>query len=163
MRDVYDDVVVRHAVPGDAASIAEMVRKLAAFIGDESVARSTPESIVAHGFGDGRSFNAIVADRDGTLVGYAILTRTYSTWRAAPGVFVVDLYVDPDCRGAGVGRRLLALAADWGAEHGCAFMKLDVDPDNRSAHAFYERHGFRDDHDHAMVIEFDQLVHVYDR
>ncbi len=50
------------------------------------------------------------------------------------------LYVHPDCQGTGLGRELLAriTAAFPAAEK----MTLEVEPQNRNAILFYEKHGF---------------------
>ncbi|KAI9830599.1 MAG: hypothetical protein M1826_004625 [Phylliscum demangeonii] len=41
-------------------------------------------------------------------VGMALYFYNYSTWRAAPGIYIEDLFVLPEQRGRGYGRRLLA-------------------------------------------------------
>ncbi len=38
----------------------------------------------------------------------ALYFYNYSTWHAAPGIYVEDLFVQPECRGRGYGTRLLA-------------------------------------------------------
>ncbi len=151
------DIVIRAMEETDAPGVAAMVRRLAAHISSPDLTRTTAETLVLHGFRDDPAFETLVAERAQELIGYCLMTRTYSTWRAAAGVFVVDLYVDNAIRRQGLGKRLLAAAADWGAVRGCRFLKLDVDPDNDTARVFYTGLGFRDDHDHAMVIEYDNL------
>lgn len=44
-------------------------------------------------------------------MGFAVYYHTYSTWLAKPGIFLEDLFVHPDQRGKGYGKRLLAEVA----------------------------------------------------
>lgn len=37
----------------------------------------------------------------------ALFFNNYSTWRAAPGIYLEDLFVRPEFRGQGYGKRLL--------------------------------------------------------
>jgi GNAT superfamily N-acetyltransferase len=46
-----------------------------------------------------------------TPVGLALYFHNYSTWRAAPGIYLEDLYVQPDQRGKGYGKALLQALA----------------------------------------------------
>jgi len=52
---------------------------------------------------------AIVAERDGKVVGIANYLIHESTSRLAPVCYLQDLFVDPAERGGGIGRRLI----DW--------------------------------------------------
>ena len=53
------------------------------------------------------------ASTDGSTspAGMALYFPTYSTWRAAPGIWLEDLFVKPDFRGRGYGTRLLSRLA----------------------------------------------------
>ena len=57
--------------------------------------------------------------------------------------YVGSVMVDPDYRRRGVGRALLAAAAEWGREHGIEKLELHVFPWNEGAIALYEAVGFR--------------------
>ncbi|MCB2591301.1 GNAT family N-acetyltransferase, partial [Listeria monocytogenes] len=51
--------------------------------------------------------------------GYAVYFYSYSTWLGRNGIYLEDLYVTPEYRGVGAGRRLLrALAREAGANDG---------------------------------------------
>ncbi len=52
---------------------------------------------------------AIVAERNGRVVGIANYVLHDSTWTSKPVCYLQDLFVDPDERGAGVGGKLI----DW--------------------------------------------------
>lgn len=134
-------VAIRPARKGDADAI---LRLLAALSEQDGAAHpATAEDYLRHGFGQDRLFQSLLAETASGIVGVAVFFPTFSTQRGRPGVYVQDLYVAPDRRGHGLGRRLLgavrAHAAAWGADH----LLLMVDQSNAAARSFYDRLGFR--------------------
>jgi ribosomal protein S18 acetylase RimI-like enzyme len=57
--------------------------------------------------------------------------------------YLKNLYVVPEARGQGYGRRLLATAEDWMRSMGCPRAALDVTADNGAAVALYGGAGYR--------------------
>jgi GNAT superfamily N-acetyltransferase len=55
----------------------------------------------------GSGLQGLVAERDGTLVGFAHYQFHPSTWALRDYCYLEDLYVDPATRGQGVGRALI--------------------------------------------------------
>lgn len=94
-------------------------------------------------FGPVRYIEALLAERDGEAVGYAIFHPTYSTFRGRPGLYLEDLYVTEGARGTGAGIRLLAEVAATARRRGCHQVAWSVLDWNRSAIDFYERLGAR--------------------
>jgi ribosomal protein S18 acetylase RimI-like enzyme len=95
-----------------------------------------------------------VAEHDGRLAGSCITSFLFSTWRGVPGIYVIDLYIVPELRGARAGEKLLRAVAREGWSQGARFIRLDVDHMNAGAARFYERTGFRPhDEDRAFVLE----------
>lgn len=84
---------------------------------------------------------AMVAERDGALIGYATGHPTYETGYAERGVYVGDLYVDPAHRRQGVARALLAALARTGHAQGARHLWLTAQEANHAAHALYRRIG----------------------
>jgi GNAT superfamily N-acetyltransferase len=62
-------------------------------------------------FGEQPAAAAVIAERSGEAVGYALFFPTFSSFRASRGIWLEDLFVLPAHRGAGVGRALLAAVA----------------------------------------------------
>ena len=92
---------------------------------------------VAHGL------LALEGGATGATLGAALFSPVYSTVRAAPGVFVSDLWVAPAARGRGLGRALLVqVAAAGGSLWGADWMKLAVYDHSAASQAFYRRLGF---------------------
>ncbi|HLL89694.1 MAG TPA: GNAT family N-acetyltransferase, partial [Tepidisphaeraceae bacterium] len=84
---------------------------------------------------------ALVATSDGQPVGYALFFHTMSTFLARPGIYLEDLYVQPNARGRGVGKALLRTLAAIARDRGCARLEWSVLNWNEPAIRFYEALG----------------------
>jgi GNAT superfamily N-acetyltransferase len=135
-------VVIRSAVEADSSVIMRFVRELAEFEREPQSVKSSEEDLRRDGWGETPMFEALIAELDGEAVGFALTSRTYSTWEGRPGLFVEDLYVTPDARRYGVGRTLLAAIARRAVERGYRRVDLNV-LDWNPARGFYDRIGFR--------------------
>ena len=135
------EVTIRPAREADARRIVEFVRALAAFENEplEHV-QITTEDVLRDAFGDPARFEVLMADRDGTSVGFALFFHSYSTWEGRPGLYIEDLYVEGSERGNGVGLQLMAAVARLAEERGCGRVELSV-LDGNPARKFYERLG----------------------
>lgn len=74
-------------------------------------------------------------------VGMALFFYNYSTWRAAPGIYLEDLYVQPKARGNGYGFRLLQFLARQLVEVKGRRLEWSVLKWNEPSIKFYERVG----------------------
>ncbi|HEY0837272.1 MAG TPA: GNAT family N-acetyltransferase [Azospirillum sp.] len=135
-------VAIRPAVEADAALILRFVRELAEFEREPHAVKATPEDFRRDGWGPNPVFEALIAELDGAPVGFALTFRNYSTWEGRAGLFVEDLYVTPDARGHGIGKRLLAEVARRAVAQGCRRVDLNVLNWN-PARGFYETIGIR--------------------
>uniref|UniRef100_A0ABM5EJK2 Thialysine N-epsilon-acetyltransferase-like isoform X2 n=1 Tax=Pogona vitticeps TaxID=103695 RepID=A0ABM5EJK2_9SAUR len=75
-----------------------------------------------------------------TVVGYGLYFFTYSTWKGR-NIYMEDLYVRPEFRGQGIGKKLMSRIAQMGVEKGCTQMKFSVLDWNRPAVDFYRSKG----------------------
>ncbi len=75
------------------------------------------------------------------MIGIAVWFRTFSTWTGVNGIWLEDLYVDPDHRGNGAGRALLAALAGVCAERGYPRLEWCVLNWNAPSIAFYNSLG----------------------
>jgi GNAT superfamily N-acetyltransferase len=58
------------------------------------------------------------------------------------GAQMVQMWVDPESRGLGLGRLLVDAVADWARERGVTRLKASVTEGNHAAEALYEAVGF---------------------
>lgn len=135
------DITIRLVEADDVQRLDTALRRLSEAIGDPHGA--TPEQLREAGFGPHPAFRAQLAEAGGAVVGATLYSPVFSTVRAGAGVYVSDLWAAPSVRGAGLGQRLLAAAAqDAATVWGARFLKLVVYDDNVRARAFYDRLGF---------------------
>jgi GNAT superfamily N-acetyltransferase len=78
-----------------------------------------------------------------TPVGFAVFFQNYSTFLGRPGMYLEDLFVLPEWRKHGFGRRLLAHVAKTAVERGCGRMEWSVLDWNEPARRFYFNLGAR--------------------
>jgi GNAT superfamily N-acetyltransferase len=75
--------------------------------------------------------------------GFAIYFFNYSTFLAKPGLYLEDLFVQPEFRGRGIGRALLLHLAQLANARDCGRMEWSVLDWNQPAIDFYEKLGAR--------------------
>lgn len=80
-----------------------------------------------------------VFERDGTVQGYAMVAKSFSTEFGKPCIWIEDLYIDPSCRGQGLGGAFLTFIKE---QYPAAIFRLEVEEENEGAVALYRRHGF---------------------
>jgi GNAT superfamily N-acetyltransferase len=73
--------------------------------------------------------------------GFAVYFHNFSTFAGRAGIYLEDLFVEPQFRGKGVGKSLLAYLAKVAEERGCARIDWAVLNWNESAKAFYRKLG----------------------
>jgi GNAT superfamily N-acetyltransferase len=84
---------------------------------------------------------AHVVEHEGTVVGFALWFTTYSTWLGRHGLWLEDLFVLPEHRGAGHGKALLAALARICVDNGWGRLEWNVLDWNEPALAFYRAIG----------------------
>ena len=155
------EIIIRPAAVSDAETLHALVQALSATTDSALQVTSVPDNFREHGFGESRSFEALLAEKNGEPVGLCLFFHTFSSWRGEPGVYIQDLYVSDDVRGTGLGRKLLAETVRLTAKNGATHMTLCVDSDNTSAAAFYAAVGikYRDD-EHVYEAEGDAFFAI---
>ena len=136
---------IRPAIIGDAESLFTMIRELAEFEHELQWVTIREEDLVRDGFGSDPRFQALIAEWDGQVAGYALFFGYYSTW-AGRGLFLEDLFVREIFRGRGIGTALLASVARNAIEQRCYGIHWEVLHWNEKAIALYSGMGaeFRD-------------------
>ncbi|MBW8298237.1 MAG: GNAT family N-acetyltransferase [Hydrogenophaga sp.] len=89
-----------------------------------------------------KGFPVLVAERAGQVAGYA----SYGDWRAFDGyrhTVEHSVYVDKDCRGAGIGKRLMQALIDHARGNDKHVMIAAIEAENQPSIALHERLGFR--------------------
>ena len=133
--------VIREAVAGDAEVILRFIRELAIYEKAEHEVEATVETFTSSLFGEGSVSSALICEKDGKAIGFAIWFLSYSTWLAKNGLYLEDLYVTPDARGSGAGKALLKRLAAIAIEKGCGRFEWSVLDWNEPAIRVYKAIG----------------------
>ena len=134
-------ITIRPATKADAGQILEFIRALAAYEREPDAVTATEAELLEHGFGANPYYACLIAERAGVPAGFALYFYDYSTWLGRPGLYLEDLFVLTEHRGAGIGKALLQRLAAIALEKGCARMKWEVLDWNTPAIDFYEAMG----------------------
>ena len=102
----------------------------------DEVYRSSFERMLS---GGDHEFRGLVAEADGKLVGLAHYLFHRHGWRIENVCYLQDLFVDPDRRGTGLGRRLIEAVYDAADAEGVSRVYWLTQEHNHTARALYDR------------------------
>jgi GNAT superfamily N-acetyltransferase len=132
---------IRRIAPSDVERVVTLVHELADYEKAPGECHLTTEQLRAAVFGPSPALFGHVAELDGEIVGFALWFLSFSTWRGVHGLYLEDLYVQPACRGSGLGRALLVTLARECVERGYGRFEWSVLDWNAPAIGFYEALG----------------------
>lgn len=136
-------LTVRPATPADLALIAELIRALAAYEKLADAVRFDEAGLAEKLFGPRPYAEVLIGEVDGVAQGFALFFHNFSTFEGKPGIYLEDLFVRPEARGAGLGKALLAHLAALCIERDCARLEWWVLDWNAPAIGFYQALGAR--------------------
>jgi GNAT superfamily N-acetyltransferase len=133
--------MIRPATRADVPAVLGLLRELAAYEKLSEACVATKELFAEHLFGSHPAAEMLVATIDGTLVGYALWFRSFSTFLARPGIYLEDLYVQPAHRGKGIGTAFLKHLAQMAVARNYGRIEWAVLDWNAPSIAFYKSLG----------------------
>lgn len=134
---------LRAARADDVPVIRALIEGLAEYERLRHECVATDEKLAATLFGAQPAAEVVLAEWEGTPVGFALFFRNYSTFLAAPGTYLEDLFVLPAYRGRGIGRALLGHLAALTVARGGQRLEWSVLDWNEDAIRFYRAQGAR--------------------
>ena len=135
------NATIRPARRDDAPTIANLIRELAVYEKLEDQAKATADELARHLFGGRPSAEVLIAEVEGAPVGFALFFPTFSTFRGQPGLYLEDLFVRPEYRGRGIGKKLMASVAKVAVDRGCGRLEWSVLDWNTPSIEFYRSQG----------------------
>jgi len=137
---------IRFASPDDAPDLVRLINGLAEY--EQLAHESRPdETTLRMQLSDGAipKIEALVAhdEETGRCVGFALFFHSYSTFLTNFGLFLEDLFVEPDFRGRGIGLALFKNLVGVAKERGCKRLDWNVLNWNEPAISFYKQLGAR--------------------
>ncbi len=134
-------ITLRPATADDVPTILRCIQGLAEYERLSHECRATEVLLRESLFGPVPAAEVTLAVAGDVPAGFALWFRSYSTFLAQPGIYLEDLFVFPEFRGAGVGKRLLTFLARTAVERGYGRLEWAVLDWNVDAIGFYESLG----------------------
>jgi len=135
------NLLIRPATVDDIQQIMQFVIDLAVYEKALEEVRATASHIQETLFCEHPQAFCLIAEIDQKPVGFAVYFFNYSTWLGKHGIYLEDLYVDPNARGLGAGKALLRELAKRAVAKGCGRVEWSVLDWNEPAIEFYKAMG----------------------
>jgi len=135
------DFILRPAQPRDCGELNRLILALAEYEKLAQQAAPTPQGLHEALFGARPACEAVMAEREGRAVGFALFFTTFSTFLCRPGLYLEDLFVEPGQRGLGIGKAMLRHLAALAVERNCGRFEWRVLDWNEPSIRFYESIG----------------------
>ena len=134
-------IEIRQATAEDSSLILSFITDLAIYEKAENEVIATESDIKHSLFGSDSTTKAVICNIDNKPVGFAVYFFNYSTWLGEHGLYLEDLYVSPQHRGAGAGKALLKHLAKIALSSDCGRFEWSVLDWNEPAIQFYHSLG----------------------
>ncbi len=131
-------LTIRPARAKDIETIFELILGLAKYEQLTDEVTGSPDLLRSHLFGEKPYAEAIVAELENRVIGYALFFHTYSTFLTQPGLYLEDVFVAPEYRRRGVGKALMTSVAKMAFDRGCGRLEWSVLEWNQNAIEFYQ-------------------------
>ncbi len=135
------DFTIRPATSADCGELMRLIRELAEYEKLAHLVTGTEAMLREALFGARPASEALLVQRGGRAVGFALYFTSFSTFLCKPGLFLEDIFVEPAHRGAGIGKALLRRLAALAVERGCGRFEWHVLDWNEPSIRFYESLG----------------------
>ena len=136
-----DNISIRLATEKDVPTILGFIRSLAEYERLEHEMIATEAGLRRTLFGPRPYAEVVFACLGEEPVGFALFFHNYSTFLGKPGIYLEDLFVRPDARGRGIGKRLLIWLARTAVERDCGRVEWSVLDWNEPSINFYKSLG----------------------
>jgi GNAT superfamily N-acetyltransferase len=135
------DIRIVPARESDVPVVFSLIQRLAEYERLSDELEATEEGIREAMFGEWPIIEVLLAYVGSEVAGYALFFHHFSTFAGRRGVYLEDLFVLPEHRGRGIGKRLLSQLAKLAVERRCARLEWAVLDWNESAIRFYRSIG----------------------
>ena len=136
---------IRPAGVPDLELILQMIREMATAEQRQSAVTITRTALERHVFGERPLAEVFLGSWEGEPVAYLMIQMRFSSYAGDPILHVEDVFVRARAQGRGLGKKLMAYAADLARRRGCGAMQWSVGDWNAPALVFYgDPHGVRE-------------------
>ena len=132
--------VIRPMTSEDKPVVLEMMR---VFYASPAVLSNGSEEIfnndIDNCVNDCPFLEGYIFEENGTIQGYAMVAKSFSTEFGKPCIWIEDLYMKPECRGAGIGSSFFAFIEN---KYAGSVFRLEVEEENERALHVYRKCGY---------------------
>jgi GNAT superfamily N-acetyltransferase len=132
---------IRAAGPQDVPAVHAMIGALAAYERLSHLHVATEADLHASLFGPRPAAEVLIASRSGRPAAFALFFHNFSTFLGRRGLWLEDLFVEPEFRRQGCAKALLRALAGIARDRGCGRFEWAVLDWNASAIEFYQSLG----------------------
>jgi GNAT superfamily N-acetyltransferase len=125
----------------DVKDVLYFIKELARYEKLEHEVFATEELLMTNLFEDNKNIKVIFAEVDGKRVGFALYFYTFSTFLGRCGIYIEDLYIMPEYRSQGIGKKLFSHIAQIATEQSCGRIELTCLDWNVQSIEFYKSIG----------------------
>ncbi len=132
--------IIRKAEAKDIATIFDLIKKLAVYEKLENDVITSEKELCENIFNKNFA-KVLIAEEDEKPVGFALYFYNFSTFVGKPGIYLEDLFVEPEYRGKGYGKSLLIELAKIAEAENCGRFEWAVLDWNEPSIQFYRALG----------------------
>lgn len=132
---------IEPAAERDVPVILKFIRDLAEYERLSHLVVATEGNIREHVFGPNPVAEVLIGYWNDRPVGFALFFRNFSTFLGQAGIYLEDLFVEPEHRGKGIGKALLKRLAGIALERGYGRLEWAVLDWNAPSIEFYRSLG----------------------
>ncbi len=132
--------MIRKMTEQDKVCVIDMMH---VFYASDAVSTNGSYEIFTNDFencvNDSPYLEGYVFEKDGAVIGYGMLAKSFSTEFGKPCIWIEDIYIKPEYRHQGIGTAFLQFVEK---SYPNALLRLEVEPDNEKAVNAYKKCGF---------------------
>lgn len=135
-----EQLVFKTATEEDVPVILDFIKQIATYEKMLDKVTATEESLKETIFDNNRA-EALLIELDNQVIGYIVYFFNYSTFIGREGIFIEDLYIKPEYRGQGIGKKCFEYIVHIAKEHKCERVEWTCLDWNEPSLKFYKTIG----------------------
>lgn len=139
--ELMDKFELKKVEEADLPILLWFIKRIAEYEKLPHEVTATVETLQQSFFGEKSNVEAYIGYYEGEPVAYAIYFYNFSSFLGKRGMYLEDLFVLPELRGKGIGKKILAFLANRAVEEGCGRFEWTVLDWNKPAIDFYKSVG----------------------
>ncbi|MEI8281549.1 MAG: GNAT family N-acetyltransferase [Armatimonadota bacterium] len=132
---------IRPPASAEVGYVVQFIQELAEYERLSHECQITEEALRTSLFAEHPHVEARLAILDGVPIGFCLFFHNFSTFLGKPGLYLEDLYIQPQYRNSGYGKQILGYLANLAIERGCGRFEWAVLDWNEPSIAFYRKIG----------------------